>query len=102
MLRAVVLPGPRGGDIAAVVIAEPGEPLAGLPGASVRCSPCGAGLGGLRRSGASAAAAARVWLNSCAHEVKAGHQMRLLIAGACHPRYARNEGPVNYPVPETS
>ncbi|MGW6925919.1 hypothetical protein ACWGA9_32380 [Streptomyces sp. NPDC054950] len=31
-----------------------------------------------------------------------GHQMRLLIAGACHQRYARNEGPVNYPVPETS
>ncbi|MFF4060161.1 CocE/NonD family hydrolase [Streptomyces sp. NPDC001668] len=34
----------------------------------------------------------RVRLNSCAHEVKAGHQLRLLIAGGSHPRYARNEG----------
>ncbi|MDQ1050006.1 CocE/NonD family hydrolase C-terminal non-catalytic domain-containing protein [Streptomyces sp. V4I2] len=31
-------------------------------------------------------------LNSCAHEAKAGHQIRLLIAGGCHPRYASNEG----------
>lgn len=34
----------------------------------------------------------RVRLDACAHEVKAGHQIRLLIAGGSHPRYARNEG----------
>ncbi|QYX75716.1 CocE/NonD family hydrolase [Streptomyces akebiae] len=34
----------------------------------------------------------RVRLDSCAHEVKAGHRIRLLIAGGSHPRYARNEG----------
>ncbi|MCD7442232.1 CocE/NonD family hydrolase [Streptomyces lincolnensis] len=34
----------------------------------------------------------RVRLDACAHEVKAGHRIRLLIAGGCHPRYARNEG----------
>ncbi|MDT0567282.1 CocE/NonD family hydrolase [Streptomyces sp. DSM 3412] len=34
----------------------------------------------------------RVRLDACAHEVKAGHRIRLLIAGGSHPRYARNEG----------
>ncbi|MFF4055357.1 CocE/NonD family hydrolase [Streptomyces sp. NPDC001668] len=34
----------------------------------------------------------RVRLDSCAHQVKAGHQLRLVIAGGSHPRYARNEG----------
>jgi putative CocE/NonD family hydrolase len=34
----------------------------------------------------------RLRLDACAHEVKAGHQIRLLIAGGSHPRYARNEG----------
>jgi putative CocE/NonD family hydrolase len=34
----------------------------------------------------------RVRLTDCAHEVKAGHRIRLLIAGGSHPRYARNEG----------
>jgi putative CocE/NonD family hydrolase len=34
----------------------------------------------------------RVRLDSCAHQVKAGHRVRLLIAGGSHPRYARNEG----------
>ncbi|MFF9035841.1 CocE/NonD family hydrolase [Streptomyces sp. NPDC014892] len=34
----------------------------------------------------------RVRLNACAHQVKAGHRIRLLIAGGSHPRYARNEG----------
>ncbi|MFM9552615.1 CocE/NonD family hydrolase [Streptomyces caniscabiei] len=34
----------------------------------------------------------RVRLDACAHEIKAGHQIRLLIAGGSHPRYARNEG----------
>ncbi|MEU2914794.1 CocE/NonD family hydrolase [Streptomyces massasporeus] len=34
----------------------------------------------------------RVRLDACAHEVKAGHQIRLLISGGSHPRYARNEG----------
>ncbi|MFE3849703.1 CocE/NonD family hydrolase [Streptomyces griseorubiginosus] len=34
----------------------------------------------------------RVRLDACAHEVQAGHRIRLLIAGGCHPRYARNEG----------
>ncbi|MEU9918888.1 CocE/NonD family hydrolase [Streptomyces sp. NPDC051001] len=34
----------------------------------------------------------RVRLDACAHEVTAGHQVRLPIAGGCHPRYARNEG----------
>ncbi|MFD5160855.1 CocE/NonD family hydrolase [Streptomyces hawaiiensis] len=34
----------------------------------------------------------RVRLDACAHEVKAGHRVRLLIAGGSHPRYARNEG----------
>ncbi|MEU1474069.1 CocE/NonD family hydrolase [Streptomyces sp. NPDC005760] len=34
----------------------------------------------------------RVRLDACAHQVKTGHQLRLLIAGGSHPRYARNEG----------
>ncbi|MEV6381904.1 CocE/NonD family hydrolase [Streptomyces sp. NPDC051773] len=34
----------------------------------------------------------RVRLDACAHQVKAGHRIRLLIAGGSHPRYARNEG----------
>lgn len=34
----------------------------------------------------------RVQLDACGHEVKAGHQIRLLIAGGTHPRYARDEG----------
>ncbi|MEU9323541.1 CocE/NonD family hydrolase [Streptomyces canus] len=34
----------------------------------------------------------RVRMDACAHEVKAGHRIRLLIAGGSHPRYARNEG----------
>ncbi|MFF7314660.1 CocE/NonD family hydrolase [Streptomyces sp. NPDC008137] len=34
----------------------------------------------------------RVRLDACAHQVKAGHRLRLLIAGGSHPRYARNEG----------
>jgi putative CocE/NonD family hydrolase len=34
----------------------------------------------------------RVRLDACAHQVKAGHQIRLLIAGGSHPRFARNEG----------
>lgn len=34
----------------------------------------------------------RVRLDACAHEIKAGHQLRLLIAGGSHPRYARNKG----------
>ncbi|MCQ9180095.1 CocE/NonD family hydrolase [Streptomyces sp. IBSBF 2953] len=34
----------------------------------------------------------RVRLDSCAHEIKAGHQIRLLVAGGSHPRFARNQG----------
>ena len=34
----------------------------------------------------------RVRLDACAHKVKAGHRIGLLIAGGSHPRYARNEG----------
>ncbi|MEU1178627.1 CocE/NonD family hydrolase [Streptomyces sp. NPDC005820] len=34
----------------------------------------------------------RIRLDACAHQVKAGHRIRLLIAGGSHPRYARNEG----------
>ena len=31
-------------------------------------------------------------LDACAHRFAAGHRLRLLIAGACHPRFARNLG----------
>ncbi len=34
----------------------------------------------------------RVRLDACAHEVRPGHRIRLLIAGGSHPQYARNEG----------
>jgi predicted acyl esterase len=44
----------------------------------------------------------RVRLDACAHKVKAGHQIRLLIAGGSHPRYARNEGTGAVPGTEAS
>jgi predicted acyl esterase len=31
-------------------------------------------------------------LDPCAHRLPAGHRLRLLVAGGCHPRFARNEG----------
>jgi uncharacterized protein len=34
----------------------------------------------------------RVELDACAHRLRAGHRLRLLVAGGAHPRFVRNSG----------
>ncbi|HEU4361921.1 MAG TPA: CocE/NonD family hydrolase [Mycobacterium sp.] len=52
---------------------------------------------GYRRLGDSAGAV-RVELDAIAHRFTTGSRIRLLIAGGCHPRYARNLGAGEPPV----
>ncbi len=47
---------------------------------------------GYRRFGSSSSAPIRVSLDPVAHRFGAGSRIRLLLAGGCHPRFARNLG----------
>ncbi|MEJ3655189.1 CocE/NonD family hydrolase [Actinomycetes bacterium KLBMP 9759] len=44
----------------------------------------------------------RIELGPCAHRFRAGHRLRLLVAGGSHPRWARNPGTGEPPVTATT